>query len=274
MARFKRYIPEYTLIILAIFLSVTGFWAIFFGPSANPTPYHYFHVITVLGWLFLLLFQLSNLGGKRTLDHKKLGISIIFFGPLLVATTAVMTVHSAHKGVFSGQGDPLFVQNVVGTIELAFLIVMAFVLRKRRSIHGAFLLSTVLAFTGVALFFTLLGFVPMFRIEGPETFYRFATAAFASLVFREVVGILFFLKDRRNNWPMLLAGIFPPVSYLIGSLLNSYDLMQVSTAFVGSFNEITTFCVSFIVLLVLLLSTGILDRRPVAIEVVRQSEPA
>ena len=271
---FKRYIPEYALIIVAMVLSVTGFWAIFFGPGAHPTRYHYFHVITVFGWLFLLLFQLSNLGRKRTLDHKKLGLSATFFGPLLVATTAVMTVHSAYKGVVSGQGDPLFVQNVVGTIELAFLIVMAFVLRKRRAVHGAFLLSTVLAFVGVALFFSLLGFVPMFKIEGPETFYRFAMAGFAGLAFRLIVGILFFVKDRRNNWPMLVASIFPPVSFLIGALLNSYDLTQPLTGFVGSFNEVITFCVSFLLLLVLLLSTGILFKKPVAMEALRQGEPA
>jgi hypothetical protein len=274
MAKLRKYIPEYALIILAMVLSVSGFWNIFFGSEANPSRYHYFHVITVFTWLFLLLFQLSNLGRKRSIDHKKLGISIIFFGPLLVATTAVMTVHSAYKGVVSGQGDPLFVQNVVGTIELAFLIVMAFVFKKRRAVHGAFLLSTVLAFIGVALFFTLLGFVPLFKIEGPETFYRFAMAGIAGLAFREIVGILFFLKDRRNNWPMLLAGIFPPVSFAISALLDRYGLLQPTTGFVGSFNEIITFCVSFMVLLVLLLSTGILVRKRVDTEIVLQNEPA
>jgi len=242
-------------------LSVTGFWNIFFGPEAKPSPYHFFHLITVFTWLFLLLFQLSIIGKKGSLNHKKIGLSILFVAPLLVATTAVMTVHSANKGVISGRGDPLFVQNVAGVFELAVLILLAFVLRKRRAVHGAFLLSTVLPMAGVALFFSLLGFVPQFKIEGPETFYRFAIAGITGLVFRLIIGILFFLKDRRNNWPMLIASLFPPISILIGVILDGYELTQASTAFVGSFNEFATFGATFIILMVLLLLTGIPERK-------------
>ena len=172
-----------------------------------------------------------------------------------------MTIHSADKGVISGKGDPLFVQNVMGTLELAVLILLAFVVRKRRALHGAFLLSTVLAFVGVALFFTLLGFVPQFKIEGPETFYRFAYAAITGLVIRLIIGILFFIKDRRNNWPLLVTGLMPVSSFLVGAILESYELIPRSTAFVGSFNEIITFGGSFVIMLVSLLSTGLLNKK-------------
>ncbi len=266
MKNLRKYIFEYLLIFSAIALSVAGFWNIFFGPEANPTPYHFFHVITVFVWLFLLLYQLSLIGKKQALSHKRIGLSILFFAPLLVATTAVMTIHSADKGVISGRGDPLFVQNVMGTFELAVLILLAFVVRKRRALHGAFLLSTVLAFVGVALFFTLLAFVPQFKIEGPETFYRFAYAAITGLVIRLIIGILFFIKDRRNNWPLLITGLMPASSFLIGAILESYELIPRSTAFVGSFNEIVTFGVSFIIVLVLLLSTGILNKKEVILQ--------
>ena len=266
MTNIKKYFFEYMLIIGAMVLSITGFWNIFFGSEAKPTAYHFFHVTTVFIWLFLLLYQLGLIGKKQFLSHKRIGLSILFFGPLLVATTAIMTVHSANKGVISGRGDPLFVQNVMGTFELAILILLAFVLKKRRAVHGAFLLSTVLAMTGVAMFFSLLGFVPQFKIEGPETFYRFAYAAITGLVLRFVIGILFFLKDRRNNWPLLVTGMLPPSSFLIGSILESYELIPPLTAFVGSFNEIITFSVSFITLLVLLLLTGILDKKKVVIQ--------
>ena len=266
MTNLRKYRFEYLLIIGAMVLSVTGFWTIFFGPEAKPSPYHYFHVITVFVWLILLLLQLNLIGKKSFLSHKTIGLSILFFGPLLVATTAVMTIHSADKGVISGKGDPLFVQNVMGTLELAVLILLAFVVRKRRALHGAFLLSTVLAFVGVALFFTLLGFVPQFKIEGPETFYRFAYAAITGLVIRLIIGILFFIKDRRNNWPLLVTGLMPVSSFLVGAILESYELIPRSTAFVGSFNEIITFCVSFVIMLVLLLSTGILNKKEVVIQ--------
>lgn len=261
MTNLKKFRFEYLLIIGTMVLSVTGFWNIFLGSDAKPTPYHYFHLITVFTWLILLLCQLNLVGTKQFLNHRRIGLSILFLGPLLVATTAVMTVHSANKGVISGRGDPLFLQNVMGTFELGVLILFAFVLKKRRAVHGAFLLSTVLAMTGVALFFSLLAFVPQFKIEGPETFYRFAMAGIAGLAFRSIIGLLFFLKDRRNNWPMLLASMFPPFSFLIGAILDRYELIPLLTAFVGSFNEVTTFGASFVVVLVLLLLTGIPERK-------------
>ncbi len=266
MNNLKRYRFEYALIIGAMVLSVTGFWSVFFGPEAKPNAYHFFHVITVFVWLFLILYQLSLIGKKQVWGHKQIGLSILFFAPLLVATTAVMTVHSANKGVISGRGDPLFLQNVMGTFELAVLILLAFVFRKKRAVHGAFLLSTVLAFAGVAMFFSLLAFVPYFKIEGPETFYKFAIAAITGLVFRIILGLVFFLKDRRNNWPMLLASLFPPLSIGIGGIFNSYGLIQPATAFVGSFNEIITFGGSFVIMLVLLLLAGILDKKEVVIQ--------
>ena len=266
MTNLRKYRFEYLLVIGAMVLSVTGFWNIFFGPEAKPNSYHFFHVITVFVWLFLLLYQLSLIGKKQFLSHKRVGLLILFFGPLLVATTAIMTVHSANKGVISGRGDTLFVQNVMGTLELAVLILLAFVVRKRRALHGAFLLSTVLAFVGVALFFSLLGFVPQFKIEGPETSYRFAYAAITGLVIRLIIGILFFLKDRRNNWPLLVTGVMPVSSFLVGAILESYELIPRSTAFVGSFNEIITFGGSFVIMVLLLLSTGILNKKEVVIQ--------
>ena len=216
--------------------------------------------------LFLLLCQLILLGKKGFLSHKRIGLLILFFGPLLVATTAIMTIHSANKGMISDRGDPLFVGNVMGTLEVAVLIVLAFVFRKRRALHGAFLLSTVLAMVGIALFFSLLGFVPQFKIEGPETFYLFGVAAVIGLVIRLIIGILFFIKDRRNNWPLLMTGIMPASGFLVGAILERYELTAPSTAFVGSLNEVLTFGGSFVIMLGLLLSTGILGKKKVAIQ--------
>lgn len=273
MTNLGKYRFEYALVIGAMVASAGGFWNIFFGPEAKPSAHHYYHVITVFVWLILLLLQLNLIGKKGFLTHKRIGLLILFFGPLLVATTAVMTIHSANKGVISGKGDPLFVQNVMGTFEVAILILLAFVFRKRRALHGAFLLSTALAFTGVALFFMLLAFVPQFKIEGPETFYRFAYAAITGLVIRLIIGILFFLKDRRNNWPLLVTGIMPISSLLVGAILESYELINPATAFVGSFNEIIIFGGSFVIILVLLLLTGIPDTKKAAIHVENIEEP-
>lgn len=263
MKNFKKYIPEYLLVVIVILLSITGFWNIYFGVDTNPTPYQNLHVITNLVWLFLLLYQLSLFGNKKYSTHRKIGLSILFFGPFLLATVALLSVYSAHKGVVSGEGDILIVQNVMGTFELGFIILMAFILKKRRKLHGAFLLSTAVLFMGIALFFTLISFVPQFKIEGPETFYRFETAAATARYICLFVGVIFFLKDRRNGWPILLVSSFFILNNFINTLLIKRNLIQPLTEFVGSLNQLITFFGSFIVLLMLLILTGIANKRKV-----------
>lgn len=258
MKNFRIYFFEYSLIVTVILLSIAGFWKVFFGAAAEPTLYHLLHVITVFVWLSLLLIQLSLIGKKSFLGHKRIGLSILFLGPLLFASTAVMSVHSANKGVVSGQGDMLLAQNVMGTLELGFLILMAFVFRKKRALHGAFLLSTTLLFMGIAMFFSLLAWVPQYKIEGPETFYRFGTAALTGLVVCFIVGILFFVKNRRSGWPILLGASFLLVNQIIDGILGNCDLTDHLTGYIGSLNEVATFVISFAILLILLVLTGVL----------------
>lgn len=253
----NKYILEYSLIIIVILLSITGFWNIYFGIDSNPNLYHHLHVVTNLIWLVLLLYQLSLIGKNKYLIHRKVGTSIILIGPLLVATTALLSVHSAYKGLTSGQGDFLIVQNVMVTIEMGLLITLAFIFKRQRKLHGAFLLSTAVLFMGIALFFTLLSFIPQFKIEGPETFYRFETAAETLRYVCIIVGLVFFIKDFRNGWPLLLAGSFFSLNELIKQLLTEHNQIQSLTETVGSLNQFFAFLVSFFILFIILISTGI-----------------
>ncbi|RIW12414.1 hypothetical protein D0X99_19290 [Algoriphagus lacus] len=261
MNNFKNYLLEYGLVLVVLVVSITGFWNIYFGQDAAPTPYQNLHVITVFAWLFLLLYQISLIGGGNHLIHKKIGLSILFIGPFLVATTALLSVYSAHKGLVSGEGDFLIVQNVMGTIELGFTILMAFVVKKRRKLHASFLLGSAVLFMGIALFFTLISFVPQFKIEGPETFYRFETAATTSRNVIWVVGILFFLKDRREGWPVLLVSSFFTLNNYINLFLIQRNLIQPVTEFVGSINQVLVFMGSFMLMFSLLILTGIANKR-------------
>jgi hypothetical protein len=208
-------------------------------------------------WLLLLLCQLTLIGKNRYLIHRKIGLSILFIGPLLVATTTLLSVHSAHKGVVSGQGDFLIVQNVMVTIEMGVLIALAFIFKKHRKLHGAFLLSTAILFMGIALFFTLISFVPQFKIEGPDTFYRFETAAATLRYVCVIVGLMFFLKDSKNGWPLLVAGSFFSLNELINKLLADHNQIQPLTETVGSLNQLFAFLGSFFILFIILISTGI-----------------
>ncbi len=264
MKNFKKYRFEYVLIFIVILLTITGFWNIYFKVDSKPNLYHHLHVLTNFIWLLLLLYQLSLIENKKFVDHRKVGLSILFIGPLLFASVALLSVHSAHKGLTSGQGDFLIVQNVMVTIEMGFLIVLAFIFKKQRKLHGAFLLSTVILFMGIALLFTLISFVPKFKIEGPETFYRFETAGVAGRYVCLFAGLLFFLKDRRNGWPLFLAGSFHSLNELIKNLLNQHNLIQPLTETVGSLNPLLTFFGSFSVLLILLTLTGIANKKQIA----------
>lgn len=263
MENFKKYVLEYLLILIVLLLTITGFWNIYFEVDSNPNLYHHLHVITNFIWLLLLLYQLTLIGNKKFLIHRKIGLSILFIGPLLVATIALLSVHSAYKGLTSGQGDFLIVQNVMATIEIGFLIVLAFIFKKQRKLHGAFLLSTAIVFLGIALFFTLISFVPQFKIEGPETFYRFETAGVLGRYVCLFIGLLFFMKDRKNGWPFLLAGSFHFLNELIKKLLDEYNQIQPLTEAVGSLNQLMTFLGSFAVLLILLTLTGIAKKKQI-----------
>ena len=253
----SQYFFEYVFLVIVIMLTITGFWSLYFGKQADPNPYQHLHLALIFTWLFLLLYQLSLIGKGSFREHKKVGLAVFVMGPLLFASTALLSVHSANKGLVSGEGDFLIVQNVMGTLELGFIILAAFMLRKRRKLHGYFLLSTAILFMGIALFFTLISFVPAFKIEGPETFYRFQSAAITGQAICLVVGIVFLIKDFRNAWPMLLAGLFFLLNELIRSFLTKHDLIQPLTEFVGSMSQPFTFIGSFAIIFVLLAATGI-----------------
>jgi hypothetical protein len=250
MKNVKKYILEYLLIVTTIILTVSGFWNIFFGADAKPNRYQTFHVIVNFSWLFLMLYQLSLLENNQGIKHKRVGLFILFFAPLFFAQAVLLAIHSAHKGLVSGEGDFLIVQNVLTPIELGLIILLAFILKKRRKIHGAFLISTVVLMLGISIFFLLLAVAPgLIGYGGYITLF---------------VGLLFFLKDRRNGWPILVSSSFFFINDFIHLILNKHDLIQPLTEFVGSLNQLITFFVSFIVLLFLLISTGITNRRSVA----------
>ncbi len=50
-------------------------------------------------------------------------------------------------------------------------------------------------FLVIALFFTFISYVPGYRIEGPETFDRFARSGQTSALSVNVIGLLFFLRN-------------------------------------------------------------------------------
>lgn len=256
----KRATPlllEYVFLAVVVLVSIAGFWDLYFGPRAAPEGYHHLHLVTNFLWLSLLALQLILIGRRDNAAHRKAGLAVLALAPLLVATTAMMSVHSAQKGVASGRGDPLLVQNVGVTVELAAFILLAFFLRHRRKLHGAMMMATAMLFFGIALFFALLTFVPALKIEGPDTFYRFALAAQAGALICVLTGLAFVIRDWRHGWPLLVAGALFTINDLVKLGLARYGLMQPLTAFVASANQGVAFVVTFVALLALLIVAGV-----------------
>lgn len=257
MGRIGQYRLEFGLIAAVMLISVLGFWNLYFGADADAQPHHHLHIATAFMWMGLLLYQLSLIAGRSREMHRKVGLAVLFAGPLLVATTAMLAVHSAHKGVVSGDGDMLIVQNVMTTLELGLFIFLAFLLKKRRKLHASLLLSTTILFMGIALFFAMISFVPQFRIEGPETFYRFALVGITAQAICVAVGLLFFIRDRRNGWPFLAAGLCFPLNDAIQALLTRFGLIDPVTQLVGSMSQPLTFTAAFALMLSLLAATAL-----------------
>lgn len=256
MGKYKPYWAELMLIGATMIFGLLGFWTIYVGPDADPQPHHHLHVITTYLWMALLITQIVLLARGSRSQHRRIGLAVIVAGPLLVASAAMLTVHSAHRAIVSGEPDFLIVPNVLGTLWLAMIVALAFLLKKRRKLHGALLTSTLILFLGPALFFTLLAWAPPFRIEGPETFYRFQTAGMTGLGIIIVAAVLLFLKDRRNNWPYLLAA----ASYLAGegvkAILTPMGLIDPLTRVVGAPGQMAIFAISFAIMAALLAATA------------------
>lgn len=252
MGRYKPYAAELLLVLLTMAVGVLGFWSIYAGPAADPQPHHHLHLATTFGWMGLLLAQISFLARGKWASHRRVGLAVLLAGPLLVASAALLTVHSARSAIATGQEDFLIVQNVLGTLCLGLIVFLAFALKKRRKVHGALLSSTLIVFLGPAFFFTLIAFAPPFRIEGPETFYRFQTAGWTGMAVILVIVLLMFFKDRRNNWAYLLVA----ASYLLGELgkavLSRLELIDPLTRLVAAPSQVASFIATLVIMAALL----------------------
>ena len=102
------------------------------------------------------------------------------------------------------------------------------------------------------IFFALLAFAPPFRIEGPETFYRFQTAAMTGQAIIAAVVLAMFLRDRRSGWPYLLAG----GSYLVAEAANAWlthlELIDPLTRLVATPGKAAAFLVALALVAALL----------------------
>jgi hypothetical protein len=243
---------EFFFLLMVVAFSLVGFSSLWFGTSSERTAYHYLHISTSLAWLLLLLTQLVLIRQNRFRRHRTVGKAIFVAGPLLVASLMFLSVHSAAKEAAAGLADDLLVQNVVTTVEIALLVFLAFALRRNRDLHASCLMSTALVFLGIALFFTFISYVPRFKIEGPETFSRFAEAIQSISIIILLVGLLFFLKSWRTGWPWMIAAAFFTLNGFLQLHLDSTGRTKSLTQLVASIGRAPAFGASLLLFGVLL----------------------
>lgn len=248
----QKYSLEFVFLLMVIAVSLVGFSSLWADESAKLTPYHGLHIVTSVAWLFLLLYQLVLTRQQQFRRHRAVGKLIFVAGPLLVASLTLLSVNSAAKEAAVGEGDSLLVQNFVTSMQVALLIFLAFALRRNREVHASFLMSTSLLFMGIALFFTFISYVPGYKVEGPETFYRFAKAGQTISIVALIVGIVFFLKSWRTGWPWLISGSFLTLNGLLQVYLDKTDQTKALTQLVASIGRGPSFFVSLIVFGILL----------------------
>jgi hypothetical protein len=114
-------------------------------------------------------------------------------------------------------------------------------------VHASFIMATALVFLGIALFFTFISYVPRFRIEGPETFYRFAEAGQTISLITLIIGLLFFLRKWRTGWPWFIAASFFTMNGFLQLHLDRADLTTPLTKLVASIGRPTAFGASFLI---------------------------
>ena len=243
----KKHTLEFVFLLMVIALSLIGFSSLLVGENTKLTPYHYLHISTSVAWLLLLLSQLVVIRERRFERHRAVGMSIFVAGPALVASLTLLSVHSAAKAAVAGQGDDLLVQNVGTTVEIAVLVFLAFLLRRNRMVHASFLMSTALLFMGIALFFTFISYVPRFKIEGPETFTRFAEAGQTMSIIVFLVGLMFFLKSWRTGWPWIIAGSFLTLNGFLQVYLDDTGRTKPLTQLVASVGRAPAFGMSLLI---------------------------
>ena len=270
----QKHTLEFVFLLMVIALSLIGFSSLSLGDHTELTPYHVLHISTTLAWLLLLLRQLVLIRQNSFRRHRATGTSVVVAGPLLVASLMLLSVHSATKEADAGLADDLLVQNVVTTLEIALLVFLAFVLRRHRDVHAAFLMSTALVFMGIALFFTFISYVPRFKIAGPETFSRFAEAGQTISIIILLIGLLFFLKNWRTGWPWIIAAAFFTLNGFLQLYLDSTGRTKSLTQLVASVGRAPAFGVSLLSFAALLwvawrVAPGTRPQHPVAKDAIR-----
>jgi len=199
------------LALLAIAVTLIGFWRTFFSKLDHVDVAHMAHGVASTGWLVLVLAQATLIRSRQFNWHRVVG-----WGSLLLFTALLVTSWHMMALLLSGKGAPmpfqiakLFIYSDVTALPL-FIICYAgaIILRKDRHVHSRLISTTLLAglLPAIARMFARI----WTGLDG-LIFSMHPTYIFVLVI----LGIAIFVdwKNDRLRWPFPFAFVWLAIAY-------------------------------------------------------------
>lgn len=199
-----------TVALIAIAVTLIGFWRTFFAILADVDFPHMVHGASSTGWLVLVLVQAGLIRSRQYRWHRILGwSSLLLFTLLLVSSWHMLALMLSGKSGVPFDFAKLFALSDVTAVPLMILAYgVAIVLRKDRHVHSRLISVTLLAglLPAIARMFNLIWPGPEGLIFAMHPSYIFVLAILAAAIFAD-------WKKDRLRWPFPLAFVWFAVAY-------------------------------------------------------------
>jgi len=200
-----------TMAILAIVVTLIGFWQSFFSILGDTKLTHLIHGWTSTGWLVLVLVQASLIRSHWFKLHRILGwSSVIMFTALLGSSWYVLAYMLSGQSGLPFEFAKLFALTDVTAVPLMIIAyVAAIALRKDRHVHSRLISVTLLAglLPAVSRVFNLIWTGPDGLVFALHPSYMFLLAILA-------VAILVDWRHQRLRWPFPFAFAWLTIAYV------------------------------------------------------------
>lgn len=199
-----------TMALLAIVVTLIGFWQTFFAILGEVKLAHQVHGWTSTGWLVLVLVQAFLIRSRQFRLHRVLGwSSMVLFTALLGSSWYVLSYMLSGQSGVPYEFAKLFALSDVTAVPLMIIAyVAAVVLRKDRHVHSRLISVTLLAglLPAVSRMFNLIWRGRDGLIFAMNPSYIFLLAILAVAIFAD-------WKHERLRWPFPFAFVWLAIAY-------------------------------------------------------------
>lgn len=247
-----RYAHYFVGFVLAV--TVAGFWASYFVPTAPmPLAFH-IHAITAMTWLAFLIVQSVAIHRRKNAFHKTLGQASFILFPLLMLGFVSIINFSASRYV-AAENDFIMVLGPAFGIGMvialaAYLVLFYNALKNRRNVrlHAGYMLATPLILFESPFSRVIDRFLPWLNVIGTEGPRAVLDTIAVSDVLVACFALALYFRDRKHGTPWLVAiGFvllqavvmwFAPDMAFLGPMFDAYgqipgNLTMAAGAFAG-----------------------------------------